>query len=139
MWSPYVEWRRYNLIEQISIRQARGDSIKQAAAGIIMIAAAILLEINDVDNASTIRDVLIIGGSQVVINGINVSKRAEIHRETLRELSDSFSSDAKTILIELEGQTVALTGSVDEQMKQWKDLLRKIHEKENEFPDPTND
>lgn len=135
MWSPYLEWRKFNLIEQISIREARGDSFKQAAAGIIMIAAAILLEVNDVDNASTIRDVLIIGGSQVVINGVNISQRADIHRETLRELADSFSTDAQTIRIELEGQTVALTGSVDEQMAQWKNVLRKIHIEENEFPD----
>jgi hypothetical protein len=125
MWKPYSDWRRYNMVEQMSIRQARSDSIKQTAAGIIMIAAAILLEVNDVDNASTIRDVLVIGGTQVVINGVNISKRADIHRETLRELSDSFSSDARTVRVQLEGQTVALTGSVEEQMTQWKRFLRR--------------
>lgn len=136
MWKPYVDWRRFNLIEQISIREARGDSVKQAAAGIIMIAAAILLEVNDVDGASTLRDVLVLGGSQVIINGVNISKRAEIHRETLKELADSFSSDAQTIRIELEGQTVALTGSVDQQMAQWREILRNIYMEENEFPEP---
>lgn len=134
MWTPYSDWRRYNMVERMSIRQARSDSIKQTAAGIIMIAAAILLEVNDVDNASTIRDVLVIGGTQVVINGVNISKRAEIHEESLRELSDSFSSDVRTVRVQLEGQTVALTGSVEEQMTQWKELLRKLDAEENVFP-----
>ena len=135
MWAPYLEWRRYNLVEQLSIRQARSDSIKQAAAGIIMIAAAILLEVHDVDNASTIRDVLVLGGSQVIINGINISKQAEIHRDTLKELASSFSSDAQTIRIALEGQTVELTGSVQQQMTQWRELLHKLYLQENTFPE----
>lgn len=135
IWAPYLEWRRYNLVEQLSIRQARSDSLKQATAGIIMIAAAILLEVKDVDNASTIRDVLVIGGSQVIINGINISKQADIHRDTLNELAVSFSSDAQTLRVELEGQTVALTGSVSEQMAQWREILRKLYLQENTFPE----
>lgn len=134
LWQPYLDWRRYNLVEQLSIRQARSDGLKQAAAGIIMIAAAILLEVNDVNNSSTIRDVLVLGGTQVIINGINISKAADIHRETLQELADSFGSDAKSVQVTLEGQTVTLTGSVREQMEQWKDLLRKMHEKEFDVP-----
>lgn len=135
MWEPYVDWRRYNLVEQVSIREARGESIKQAVAGLAMIAAAVLLEVYEVDDASTIRDVLIIGGTQVVINGVNISKRAEIHRETLKELSESFSSDAQTVRVELEGQTVALTGTVQEQMVQWQGILREIHLEEQTFPE----
>lgn len=135
MWGPYVDWRKYNLVEQISIRKARGDSIKKTFAGIAMIAAAVLLEVYDVNDASTIRDVLVIGGTQVVINGVNISKQAEIHRDTLRELADSFSSDAQTVRIELEGQTVALTGSVEEQMLQWQELLRELYNQEQSFPE----
>jgi len=132
LWKPYSDWRRYNLVEQLSIREARADSIKKTAAGIIMIAAAILLEMEEVDNSSTLRDVLVLGGAQVIINGVNISKRADIHRDTLKELSDSFSSDAKTVRVELEGQTVELTGNVSQQMAQWRDILRKMHATEME-------
>jgi len=135
LWQPYSDWRRYNLVEQLSIREARREGIKQAAAGIVMIAAAILLEVNDVDDASTIRDVLVLGGSQVIINGVNISQRADIHRETLKELADSFGSEARTVRVELEGQTVELTGSVQEQMAQWRELLRRMHAERNDFPE----
>ncbi len=132
--TPYSDWRRYNLVEQVSIREARSDSFKQATAGILLIAAAVLLEVNEVQNSSTLRDVLVIAGSQVVINGINISQRADIHRETLKELSDSFGNDAKTVRVTLDGQTVTLTGTVKEQMAQWQGLLRKAHLLENEVP-----
>jgi hypothetical protein len=132
MWTPYADWRRYNLVEQISIREARAESIKRTAAGIIMIAAAILLEMEEVDNSSTLRDVLVLGGAQVIINGVNISKRADIHRDTLQELADSFSSDASTLRVTLEGRTVELTGNVSEQMTQWQNLLRDLHAREME-------
>lgn len=130
LWKPYSDWRRYNLVEQISIREARAESLKRTAAGIIMIAAAILLEMEEVDNSSTLRDILVLGGAQVIINGVNISKTAEVHRETLRELANSFSSDARTVRVEMEGQTVELTGNVREQMEQWREVLRSMHAQE---------
>ncbi|MCC5846481.1 MAG: hypothetical protein JJU29_00185 [Verrucomicrobia bacterium] len=134
MWNSYLEWRRFNLVEQTAIRRARSDGIRQATAGIIMIAAAILLEVRDVDHSSTMRDVLIIGGTQVIINGVNISQRTELHEATLQELAESFGSEANTVTVQLEGQTVSLTGSVDEQMKQWRELLRKLHHAETAMP-----
>jgi len=131
MWPSYQEWRGYNLVEQTAIREAKRDSLKQTAAGIIMIATAILLEVNDVKGSSTLRDVLVLGGAQVLINGINISARTEMHLETLRELADSFGSEARTVTVQLEGQTVTLTGNVEQQMRQWRELLRRLHEAEN--------
>ena len=132
LWKPYSDWRRYNMVERISIREARADSIKQAATGILMIAAAILLEMEGVENTSTLRDVLVLGGAQVIINGVNISQRADIHRETLKELANSFSSDATTVRVELEGETFELKGTVREQMTQWREVVRKLHAMEME-------
>lgn len=126
MWPSYQEWRSYNLVEQTAIRQARQDSLRQATAGIIMIATAILLEVRDVPGSSTMRDVLVLGGAQVLINGVNISNRTEMHQETLRELADSFGAEARTVVVELEGETVTLTGSVDQQMTQWRELLQAL-------------
>lgn len=134
MWGSYLDWRRFNLVEQTAIRQARSDGIRQATAGIIMIAAAILLEVRDVENSSTLRDVLIIGGSQVIINGVNISQRTELHEASLEELAESFGSEAQTVVVDLEGQTVPLTGSVAEQMTQWREILRKLHLAETALP-----
>jgi hypothetical protein len=138
MWSAYLDWRKFNLVEQVSLREAKRDGLKQAAAGIIMIAAAILLEVNDVKNTSTLRNVLVLAGSQVVVNGINVSKAAKIHAESLKELGESFSSDVSSVVVSLEGETVTLTGTAEEQMRQWRDLLGRIARAENELPVPAS-
>jgi len=130
IWQPYLDWRRYNLIEQVSLREAKNRGMQQALTGALLIAAAILLEVEGVDNTDTLRDVLVLAGSQVVINGVNISKAAVVHEETLKELSDSFSSDARSVRVELEGQTVKLEGTVEEQMAQWRDLLRRVVEAE---------
>ncbi len=134
MWSAYLDWRKFNLIEQVSLRESKREGLKQAAAGIIMIAAAILLEVNDVKNTSTLRNVLVLAGSQVVVNGINVTKSARIHEESLKELGESFSSDVASVVVSLEGETVTLTGTAEEQMRQWRDLLGQIARAENALP-----
>lgn len=134
MWGSYQEWRSFNLVEQTAIRNARQQGLRQAAAGILMIATAILLEMNDVERSSTLRDVLILGGTQVVINGVNVSQRTEFHVEALEELAASFGSEARTVVVELEGQTVKLSGSAEQQMAQWREMLRRLHEAETAVP-----
>jgi hypothetical protein len=136
MWTSYLEWRSSNLVEQTAIRNANRQGIQQAAAGIVMIATAILLEVSDARGSSTLRDVLIIGGTQVIINGVNISERTGFHEAALRELADSFGSEARMTVVELEGQTIRLTGSVEQQMEQWRDMLRRLHEAETgQFPE----
>lgn len=139
VWPSYLDWRRYNLVEQTAIREARQEGLRQATAGIIMIAAAVLLEVRDVPDSSSLRNVLILGGSQVIINGIDISQRTELHQATLLELAESFGSEAQTVVVELEGQTVTLTGSVEQQMAQWRELLRKLHQTETALPEAADE
>ena len=81
---------------------------------------------------------MIIIGGQVIISGFNVSKEAEIHEAAIQELSESFSSEMKPVVMEFEGKQYELTGSAEEQFKQWRELLRKIYYAETGFdPDPT--
>lgn len=135
MWPSYLEWRSFNLVEQTAIRNANMQGLKQAAAGILMIATAVLLEVSDAQGASTLRDVLILGGTQVVINGVNVSQRTEFHDAALQELADSFGAEARTTVVELEGQTVKLTGTAEQQLEQWQTLLGRMYKAESGLPE----
>lgn len=137
MWAGYLDWRKMNLVETLALRDAKGSGFKQVAMGIAMIAAAILLEVNDVDNVSTLRDVLVIGGSQVIVQGVNISQQAELHTASLEELSESFGADMQTVVVNLEGETYELRGTAEEQMAQWKEILKKIYHRENARPGET--
>jgi hypothetical protein len=50
--------------------------------------------------------------------------------ETLKELGGSLSAEIEPQVIELEDRSVTLTGSVQDQYGQWREILRGIYEAE---------
>ena len=60
-----------------------------------------------------------------------------LHEAAIEELSESFSSEMKPVVLEFEGEQYELTGSAEEQFKQWRKLLRQIYYAETGFePEP---
>ena len=76
---------------------------------------------------------MVLIGGQVIMEGFNISKEAEIHEAAIQELSDSFSGEMKPVVMEFEGQQYELTGSAAEQFQQWRELLRRIYYAETGF------
>jgi hypothetical protein len=56
-----------------------------------------------------------------------------MYREEIRELSESFVSEAAPLVIEVEGQTRRLTGTAESQYEGWRKLLREIYKTETGF------
>jgi hypothetical protein len=56
--------------------------------------------------------------------------------EAIKELSESFGSEAAPMVIDVEGQTRRLTGTAAAQYESWRRLLREIYEAETGFPTP---
>jgi hypothetical protein len=48
----------------------------------------------------------------------------------MKEGGDSFDSEAEGLLIEVEGQTLRLTGNAQEMFLEWKQLLKQIYTEE---------
>lgn len=133
MWPDYENWRKFSQTEMEALREVKRSAAKRIAGGVLLIAAAIALEVGEVENVETLRDVLVLGGGAVVVDGIEVSKQGAIHRAGIEELSESFSADLETVVVEFEGKHVELTGTVEEQFQQWRELLRKIYLEETGF------
>ena len=57
-----------------------------------------------------------------------------MHTEALRELASSFDSELEPLLIEVEGQTLRLTGSAEAQYVEWRKLLKEIFAAEVGLP-----
>jgi hypothetical protein len=53
-----------------------------------------------------------------------------MHAETLKELGGSLGAEIEPQVIELEDRSVTLTGSVQDQYGQWREILRGIYEAE---------
>jgi len=133
MWPEYENWRKFNQTEIEALREIKRSATQRIVGGVLLIAAAVALEVTEVENVETLRDVLVLGGGAVVVDGIDVSKQGAIHRAGIEELSESFSADLDTIVVEFEGKQVELTGTTQEQFRQWRDLLRKIYQEETGF------
>lgn len=132
MWPAYEDWRKANQAEQAALRKIRREATIKAVAGVLIVAAGIALGASDIQTGA-LPGLMVAGGTAVVINGINISKEAEIHREAIKELSESFGNEMKPMVMEFQGKKYELTGSAEEQYRRWKELLRKIYYAETGF------
>ena len=56
--------------------------------------------------------------------------KAQIHVEALEELGMSLEAEITPSVIELEDRTVMLSGNVEDQYDQWRELLAEIYRAE---------
>lgn len=139
MWPSYENWRKFNLTEITARREVENSAFWQKAAGFGLIALAIALEVGDVKYTDTVTDVLVLAGTQVVINGFNVSEQTKMHTAALEELSESFAKEAAPMRLELEGKVVELKGTAEEQYAKWRRILRDAYYAETGLPPPAAD
>ena len=133
MWASYENWRELNLTEQQAIRKIKRDAMIRQIIGALLLAGAIALEAGDVGDTGALQVGMVIVGGQVIIDGFNISRQAEIHAAAIEELSESFGNEMQPVVMDFQGKKYELTGSAEEQFKRWRELLRKIYLTETGF------
>ncbi|WP_323846914.1 hypothetical protein [Microbulbifer magnicolonia] len=130
MESPYQEWRAmsYDEVKQMRElkRKARNHTIMGAAAIIGGIAAAGA----GAGSARAAGQVGIAGGGYLIKSGFDRRSEAKMHIEALQELGDSMEAEVEPQIVELEDRTVTLSGTVENQYRQWREILKEIYEAE---------
>jgi hypothetical protein len=138
MQEPYFEWRKARSIEAEELRRVQREANKRKALGIAAILGAIAIEAlgsdSTVYSTGSLRDIMVIGGIYATKRGFDMAAQTTIHREAIRELGESFSSETKPLVVEVEGETHELTGSAETQYAQWRGLLRQIYASETGLP-----
>ena len=134
LWEPYSNWRRYRHEEVTILRKLERQALTRQILGVTAIVGAIALgAAGDYETAVRTRplqDVLIAGGAYSVYSGHQVRQESKINQEVIEELGSSFSSEAEPLTIEVEGQTVRLTGSAEQQYATWRSMLKQIYAQE---------
>ena len=134
LWEPYSNWRRYRHEEVSTLRRLEREALTKQVLGITAIVGAIALgAASDYDTAVRTRplqDVLLAGGAYSVYSGHQTRQESKINEDAIEELGTSFTSEAEPLTIEVEGQTVRLTGSAEQQYATWRSLLRQIYAQE---------
>ncbi|SHF61292.1 hypothetical protein SAMN04487965_2387 [Microbulbifer donghaiensis] len=130
METPYQEWRAmsYGEVKQMRElkRKARNHTIMGAAAIIGGIAAAGA----GAGSARAAGQVGIAGGGYLIKSGFDRRSDAKMHIEALQELGDSMQAEVEPQIVELEDRTVTLSGTVENQYRQWREILKEIYETE---------
>ena len=126
------------------MRQLEREALAQQVLGVAAIVGAIAISAAaDVDTraaTSTLQDVMVAGGAYAIYSGMQKSEESRINKEAIEELGVSFSTEAEPLVIEVEGETVRLTGSAEEQYARWRKLLKELYAREtgliNSSPHP---
>lgn len=128
---PYGDWRRYSYEETVSLEEMRRTATLTKVMGAAMIVGGMAVSGNADSWAEDISGQLIRGGGiQMVMGGFDLGRASRIHADTLRELSESFGAESKSMIVEIEGEIVELSGTADEQFTEWRSLLREIYRSE---------
>jgi len=133
--SPYNEWRKARSEEAAALRKVKSDALKHKLLGAAAILGAIVIESSNNGNygSSVLRDSLILGGAYAIKTGFDIGAETDIHRDAIIELDESFSSEARPLVVEVEGEVHELTGSAEAQYAQWRALLKRIYATETGF------
>ena len=98
--------------------------------GIAVLAGIAAASSGDSSAARTAGQVAILGGGYLVKSGLDKRNEAQIHVQALEELGMSLEAEITPQIIELEDDTIILTGNVEEQYAQWRALLGDIYRAE---------
>lgn len=136
---PYSNWRRYTYDEIQAEEKLKTQARNRIAMGAIAVAASILVPDNcSGSTCSRVVDAArygaAAGGVMAVMSGIKKREEAKMHTDALKELSNSFESEAAPLVVEVEGRTLRLTGTADEQYAEWRKLLQELYREEMGLP-----
>ena len=131
MLEPYQEWRRASFEESVALQALRAESTRRLIVGGIAVLAGIAAASSgDSSAARTAGQVAVLGGGYLVKSGLDKRNEAQIHVQALEELGISLEAEITPQIIELDDQTVMLTGNVEEQYTQWRLFLGDIYRAE---------
>lgn len=128
VWGPYEDWRNFRSQEAEAQREIRRKALNRKLLGAAAIIGAIAIEaLGGGGSTAGLRNLMIIGGTAAVASGFSLNQQTKIHADAIRELDDSFDAEVSPLVVEVEGETVELTGSAEAQFAEWRKLLRRIY------------
>lgn len=141
--TPYNNWRTSRLKEIAALREAdrvkNSEQAKAVAVGVLgVLAGAAVASQGGSGNCygcGTTGAVIAGGAVAIAVQMANrASEQAEsetnMRRAALEELGNSMSSDVKPTVLEVEGKSVELKGTIEQQFSTWRDVLKELRESE---------
>ena len=117
--------------EAVALQELKAESTRRLVAGTVAILAGIAgAASGDSSTSRAAGNVAIIGGGYLLKSGLEKRNEAQIHVQALEELGMSLEAEITPQVIELEDRTVMLSGNVEDQYTQWREVLAEIYRTE---------
>jgi hypothetical protein len=131
MAEPYSNWRRYSHDELEAEDDAKRSALTRKLLGAAAIIGGIVAGTESGSYAGqAAATAAVVGGVYAVKSGFDKGAEVKMHSESLKQLGESFEAEIQPVVVELEGRTLQLTGTAEEQYREWRRLLKELYENE---------
>jgi len=127
MYNPYQDWRKLSYEEVIALRELKNEANARLIAGAAAVVAGIAAQGSNDQYVRTAGAVGIGAGGYLLKSGLEKRAESNIHTLAIEELGQSLEAEITPRVIELEDRTVRLSGNVDDQYTQWRELMADIY------------
>ena len=132
---PYQDFRRVSYDSVVKARQLKKRANRQMIAGVAAIIAGIYGRTTadswmQLDGSAATAA----AGGYVLKQGLDTKQKAAEQTERLAEMGSSLEAVIAPQVIALEDRTITLTGTVQAQYEQWRELLHEIYQQERTVP-----
>ena len=127
---PYTEFRRMSYDEVMTLDRLAADSRRNMIMGVAAILGGIAATQSNNAAAYYSSPVIIASGGWLIKDAFDKGDERQLHIESLAELGNSLEMEIAPRTIELEERTITLSGSVEDQYDQWRDILADIYANE---------
>ena len=125
---PYDSWREQSYQETITLRELEASARRRFIAGAAAVVGGIAAASNGGNWATQAGGATAVGaGAYLVKSGFDKQAEARIHMQALEELGESLENAVAPQVINLDDRTITLSGSVEEQYGQWRDILADLY------------
>ena len=125
---PYDSWREQSYQETITLRELEASARRRFIAGAAAVVGGIAAASNGGNWATQAGGATAVGaGAFLVKSGFDKQAEARIHMQALEELGESLENAVAPQVINLDDRTITLSGSVEEQYEQWRDILADLY------------
>lgn len=134
MRDSYGGWRRSSYEEIDKEERLRSQARTRTILGAAAVLAAVFVpgqcqsydyNCRRLENATRTAGTL--GGTAAVLSGLKKFSDARVAAQAVKELSQSFQAEVAPQVIDVEGRTLRLTGTAEEQYREWRKMLRDLY------------
>ncbi len=135
MEDSYGSWRQTSFTELEKEMRAKSAARTRTVLGAAALIASIFApgSCSSYDSCRIMdaaRSAGTMGGIAAILSGMKKYADARSHADALKELTQSFQSEVAPQVVEVEGHTLRLTGTVEDQYREWRKLLKQLYQEE---------